>query len=512
MSLLLFLLTVLGPPWIRAEMAGEALLPDSSPESSATNLENEAGNFGMEDTSPWGMENHVFIKNFYHASRGPDKWHEMGYLRGTVQSTLNYDHTIYLHATGRATAYRSNYLKSEDFSTLWLDNNHYDIWKMESRGEEGSDTFNSLDFRELWVKYESLTWTVKVGRQQINWGEGRFFNPLNPVNQGSPFTLDYTELKGSDSIAATHYFSGNTFLDVVLSFHKSGNYYLSWTDTWRTIRTTELILPPDGFPDIRFSRETLPIATGTVYDSLINQYIRYASKDSGYKTGQLSSLYQDGALRLKTTLTESMDIALIGGWKARRSYGGVDWNGTYAGAGFRAGAIYYSAFQTDPHGANLFILNDDLFRYENRAFVQAYAGVDYTFSQYFGTGLQYFYNGGALIDKPFTLLGITRQLSQSEAGFDRDVYDLMRINPMTLRHHYLSTSVGGDLTGLVRYDFFVVYEAEGGGVLAMPILTINPVERLQWIIGGQYFNGGHALSDFTGLESAIYMIAEYTVI
>lgn len=55
-------------------------------------------------------------------------------------------------------------------------------------------------FDRLWLQYESERWTVRLGRQRINWGMTSLFNPNDLLNQYNFLDFDYEERPGVDAL------------------------------------------------------------------------------------------------------------------------------------------------------------------------------------------------------------------------------------------------------------------------------------------------------------------------
>jgi hypothetical protein len=73
----------------------------------------------------------------------------------------------------------------------------------------------------LYAAYQTDSWSVKVGRQRINWSQALTFNPNDIFNGYSFFDFDYPERQGSDAIRLSAYPTGTSVVELAAKM----NYY-----------------------------------------------------------------------------------------------------------------------------------------------------------------------------------------------------------------------------------------------------------------------------------------------
>jgi hypothetical protein len=73
----------------------------------------------------------------------------------------------------------------------------------------------------LYVAYQTDNFSIKVGRQRINWSQALTFNPNDIFNGYSFFDFDYPERQGSDAIRVSSYPTGTSVVEMAAKL----NYY-----------------------------------------------------------------------------------------------------------------------------------------------------------------------------------------------------------------------------------------------------------------------------------------------
>jgi len=66
----------------------------------------------------------------------------------------------------------------------------------------------------LYVAYQTDNFSIKVGRQRINWSQALTFNPNDIFNGYSFFDFDYPERQGSDAIRVSSYPTGTSVVEM----------------------------------------------------------------------------------------------------------------------------------------------------------------------------------------------------------------------------------------------------------------------------------------------------------
>jgi hypothetical protein len=138
---------------------------------------------------------------------------------------------------------------------------------------------------------QNFTWgSFIAGRQRIQWGTGRIWNPTDLFNPINPASFDKIEKDGADAVSAKLYLGSFTDLQAVVNFRKA----------------------------------------------------------RGLKEGSTALDSTNAGMRFRTNFSE-FDVSAIGGWFDRRIVMGGDFAGNLFEAGVRGEAIYVSAGENQPH-------------------------------------------------------------------------------------------------------------------------------------------------------------------
>ncbi len=116
------------------------------------------------------------------------------------------------------------------------------VWDQQSRnrplsGEQsalGQDHLLGYELQRLTGQFQRGALIIKVGRQAISWGQGRFLNPLNLVTPIDPFVLDIESIPGADAIDISFYFNDTDYLEAVMLPYQRYN-----RENWRNLQTKE---------------------------------------------------------------------------------------------------------------------------------------------------------------------------------------------------------------------------------------------------------------------------------
>lgn len=82
--------------------------------------------------------------------------------------------------------------------------------------EHDAFLFHSICDRLFWELNQGR-WNIKAGRQRINWGVNRVFNPHDLFNVYSFFDFDYEEMPGSDALRVQYYRNSLSVIDMAYS-------------------------------------------------------------------------------------------------------------------------------------------------------------------------------------------------------------------------------------------------------------------------------------------------------
>ncbi|MDQ6967733.1 MAG: hypothetical protein Q9M14_03515 [Mariprofundaceae bacterium] len=87
-----------------------------------------------------------------------------------------------------------------------------------------------------WLKYETESWQVVVGRQRIAWGSGRIWNPTDRFNPVEPTALEPEQKLGVDALYTTYGYSDFGSMQLLVAPGQtdravSRKWALRWQDT-----------------------------------------------------------------------------------------------------------------------------------------------------------------------------------------------------------------------------------------------------------------------------------------
>jgi len=118
----------------------------------------------------------------------------------------------------------SNYGKSRDFTTYWRPSEYNDFLDLTWEPYRGPDLLYRIKIHRAYVKLSVDKFTATVGRQQIRFGSGKLWNPLDILNPVSPtFIEGGDEQKGTDAVRFDIYPEDRTEITTVVDFKKSSN-------------------------------------------------------------------------------------------------------------------------------------------------------------------------------------------------------------------------------------------------------------------------------------------------
>lgn len=333
----------------------------------------------------------------------------------------------------------SNYGDTLYFKSFWRPVKYNDFLPLTWEPYNGEKAYYRTKIHRAYVKVSIDYFTATVGRQQIRFGSGKLWNPLDILNPISPTFLEgVDEQKGTDAIKL------------------------------------------DFFPDDK-SEVTL------IYDmkKSNNKIEHFNMRDCNY------------ILRAKTSI-ESTDIAVLGGYVTRRGLAGFDFAAILFGGMLRGSLIVSQAGepylqQTDPWYPIIYMIpgkNDDV-----GVFFQANAGYEYTFKEGVYFLLEYFYNQKAVdYNKD---LKTAYYLSQFNVMDQRTFLQLAN-QFLTVNQHYIALALGYDFHPLVRGDFFTIADIQGQGIFWSPSVKINAYENLDFTVGVMgAFTFNNKMSDFS---------------
>lgn len=81
---------------------------------------------------------------------------------------------------------------------------------------EKKDALLNIKIDRLWLQWQSTSWQVTLGRQRVNWGVDRIWNPNDIFNAYSFIDFDYEERPGSDALRIQYFKDMDYALDMTV--------------------------------------------------------------------------------------------------------------------------------------------------------------------------------------------------------------------------------------------------------------------------------------------------------
>lgn len=333
----------------------------------------------------------------------------------------------------------SNYGKSKDFTAYWRPSEYNDFLDLNWEPYRGTDLLYRIKVHRAYLKVSVEGFTGTIGRQQIRFGSGKLWNPLDILNPISPtFVEGGDEQKGTDAVKLDFYPGDTTEITAVVDFKKSNN-----------------------------------------------KIERFNMGDQNY------------IARVKTSVRDA-DIAILGGYVSRRGVAGFDFaaivlDGMLRGAVLASQANGLYVDRNSPwYRFSYFLPGRDGRR---SLYFQANAGYEYTFKAGVYLLVEYFYNQKALnYNRDLKVASINAGLNAT----DQKTYLMLSNIPLTTNQHYCAVALGYDFHPLVRGEFFTIGDIQGQGIFWSPLLRVNAMENLDFsagIMGAFVFN--NKASDFS---------------
>lgn len=129
---------------------------------------------------------------------------------------------------------------------------------------------------------------------------------------------------------------------------------------------------------------------------------------------------------------------------------------------------------------------------DGRNFFRGVAGLEHAVGEKWKILTEYFYNGGAEAHNPLFL--------SSYAVSSR---------VMTIKRHLYGLGVGYELTPLVRWDNYMIYDFVGGSVFYNPEISYNMRKNFDLTVGAQIFGTDAQDSEFGRYNNVYYAGSKY---
>jgi len=200
---------------------------------------------------------------------------------------ISYGRRLFFHLDYDNELILSSFNKSIEFDSYWRPSEFNDFLNISWEPGYSRDLLYRTKIHRAYFRVTFGDLALTIGRQQIRFGSGRLWNPLDILNPVSPtFVEGAEEQKGTDALRVDYYVSSSTEISVILN----------------------------------------PLLTN-------NRFGDFSMKNCNYVT------------RLKTEFGKT-DAAILGGWISRRGIAGAD-SSTVFFDGMLRGSLIYSHPEDD---------------------------------------------------------------------------------------------------------------------------------------------------------------------
>ncbi|MDM8548468.1 hypothetical protein QUF72_00260 [Desulfobacterales bacterium HSG2] len=119
---------------------------------------------------------------------------------------FRFSENILLHCDIDNEIIAANYVGSRTFDLFWRPSDYNDLYDPSLDSTFADDYSYQLNLHRLYMKFVSGDFTMTAGRQQIRFGSGRLWNPLDILNPISPTFVEGAEdQKGTDALRVEYY-------------------------------------------------------------------------------------------------------------------------------------------------------------------------------------------------------------------------------------------------------------------------------------------------------------------
>ncbi len=368
----------------------------------------------------------------------------------------------------------SNHGRSRDFTAAWRQSQYNDLLTLGWEPYRGAELYYRIKAHRATVKAAAGCFAVTLGRQQVRFGSGKLWNPLDILNPVSPtFVEGSDEQKGTDAVKFDFYPNDTTEITAVADLKKSGNEieHFNLRDCNYLVRAKTSVRDADlavmggyvsrrvvaGFDvaAILFDGMARASAIASIHDRRHLFFQANAGYEYTFKKGVfilVEYFYNQRGVNYDTNL-KAASIAYAGGAMDRRSARDRMYQAVTLGDGYPAAAMAYDAVKrrrgqpVEGYGTKSF-----------RASLRSY--------NYLGRG--------------------------------QKTYLQLANEPLTLNQHYAAAAVAYDFHPLVRGELFVIGDIQGRGIFFGPTMKVNAYENLDFTIGMMgAITFGNRASDFS---------------
>lgn len=139
---------------------------------------------------------------------------------------FRYSDILVIHIDFDNEIFLSSYNKSYEFDAYWRGTDYNDFFDLSWDPYYSNDIYYHIKIHRAYAKINVWNFTFTLGRQQIRFGSGKLWNPLDILNPVSPTFIEGAEdQKGTDAFRWDYYINDITELTLVSNQKLYNNSY-----------------------------------------------------------------------------------------------------------------------------------------------------------------------------------------------------------------------------------------------------------------------------------------------
>ncbi len=146
--------------------------------------------------------------------------------RVRLSPEFRYSDILTIHVDWDNELILGSYNKTNEFDSYWRGSEYNEFFDLSWEPYYGEDAYYRTKINRAYVKISVWNFTFTLGRQQIRFGSGRLWNPLDILNPVSPTFVEGAEdQKGTDAFRMDYYINDVTEITLVSNQKKCNDSY-----------------------------------------------------------------------------------------------------------------------------------------------------------------------------------------------------------------------------------------------------------------------------------------------
>ncbi len=127
-----------------------------------------------------------------------------------LSAEIRFSENFLLHADIDNEIIAANYVGSKTYDLYWRQSGYNDLYDPSADTGFSGDGFYRINLHRFYAKLAAGNFTITLGRQQIRFGSGRLWNPLDMLNPISPTFVEGAEDQQGTDAARLEYYPGES--------------------------------------------------------------------------------------------------------------------------------------------------------------------------------------------------------------------------------------------------------------------------------------------------------------